>query len=147
MSGTWNSFERSCKLLGTRIWLWSRDGIAGLKWRLCYLVHYGLVLPYGILGYHYTPRTMKLLGGILVSLHPSVRLSVRLSFIQIMAYCLIAPNHYLNLLRPSAAYMCQWTGSALVQIKACRLFGTKPLFKPMLGYFHLDPQEQTSVKF
>ena len=28
---------------------------------------------------------------------------------------------------PSAAYMRQWTGSALVQIMACRLLGAKPL--------------------
>ena len=27
---------------------------------------------------------------------------------------------------------------ALVQIKACRLFGTKPLSKPLLGYCQLD---------
>ena len=30
---------------------------------------------------------------------------------------------------------------------ACRLFGVKPLSKPMLGYCQLDRQEQTSVKF
>ena len=40
---------------------------------------------------------------------------------------------------PSAAYMRHWIGSALVQIMACRLFGAKPLSKPMLGYCHLDP--------
>ena len=44
---------------------------------------------------------------------------------------------------PNAAYMCQWIGSALVQIMVCRLFGTKPLSKPMLGYCPLDHQEQT----
>ena len=38
-------------------------------------------------------------------------------------------------------------GSALVQIMACRLGGTKPLSKPMLAYFRLDPWEQTSVNF
>ena len=48
---------------------------------------------------------------------------------------------------PSAAYMHQWIRSALVQIKACRLFGTKPLSKPVLGYYQLDPWEQTSVKY
>ena len=37
---------------------------------------------------------------------------------------------------PSAAYMRQCIGSALVQIMACHLFGTKPLSKPMLGYCH-----------
>ena len=48
---------------------------------------------------------------------------------------------------PSAAYMRQWTGSALAQIMACCLFGTKPLSKPMLVYCQLDPEEQTSVTF
>ena len=43
--------------------------------------------------------------------------------------------------------MRQWTGSWLGQIMACCLFGTKPLYKPMLGYCQLDPKEQTSVKF
>ena len=37
--------------------------------------------------------------------------------------------------------------SALVQIMVCRLFGAKRLSKPMLGYFHLDHQEQISVKY
>ena len=41
----------------------------------------------------------------------------------------------------SAAYMRQWSGSALVQVMACRLFGTKPLPKPMLTYYQLDPKE------
>ena len=48
---------------------------------------------------------------------------------------------------PSAAYMRQWIRSALVQIMACRLFGAKPLFKPMLSYCQLDPKEQTSLIF
>ena len=39
---------------------------------------------------------------------------------------------------PSAACMRRWTGSGLVQIMACRLFGAKPLLKPMLTYCHLD---------
>ena len=40
---------------------------------------------------------------------------------------------------PSAVYyMCQWTGSALVQIMTCRLFGAKPLSEPMLIYCKLD---------
>ena len=29
---------------------------------------------------------------------------------------------------------------------ACRLFGAKPLSKPMLDHYQMDPQEQTSVK-
>ena len=47
---------------------------------------------------------------------------------------------------PSDAYMCQGTGSALVQIMACCLFGVKPLSKPMLCKCQLDPQDQTSLK-
>ena len=46
----------------------------------------------------------------------------------------------------STANMRQWIRSVLVQIMACRLFGAKPLSKPMLGYCQLDPQEQSSVK-
>ena len=34
---------------------------------------------------------------------------------------------------PSTAYMRRWTGSALVQVMACRLVGAKPLSEPMLG--------------
>ena len=47
----------------------------------------------------------------------------------------------------STECMRHWIGSAMFQIKACRLFGTKPLSKPMLGYWQLDPKKQTSVKF
>ena len=38
------------------------------------------------------------------------------------------------LISPSAAYMRRWIGSALAQIIVCRVFGAKPLSKPMLGY-------------
>ena len=48
---------------------------------------------------------------------------------------------------PSAAYMRRWTGSALVQIMACRLDGAKPLSEPMLTYCELDPKEHISMKF
>ena len=48
-------------------------------------------------------------------------------------------NNLVNSSPPSAAYMRQWICSALVQIMACRLFGTKPLSKPTLGYCQLDP--------
>ena len=47
---------------------------------------------------------------------------------------------------PSAAYMFQWNGSALVQVMACRLVGTKPLPEPALTYCQLDHEEQT-LKF
>ena len=53
-------------------------------------------------------------------------------------------NPVLNPSPPSAAYKRQWIGSALVQIMACRLFGAKPLYKPMLICCRLDPYEQTS---
>ena len=45
----------------------------------------------------------------------------------------------LNSSPPSAAYMRQWIGSALIQIMAWRIFGAKPLSKPMLGYCQLGP--------
>ena len=45
----------------------------------------------------------------------------------------LMPSSYASLTHfPSAAYMRQWTGSALVQVMACRLFGAKPLPEPML---------------
>ena len=47
-------------------------------------------------------------------------------------------HNEINLSPSSAAYMRQWIGSALVQIMACRLFGAKPLSKPMLGCCQLD---------
>ena len=62
-------------------------------------------------------------------------------------FSIIGPGGDLqNSVRPSAAYMRQWIESALVQIMACRLFGTKLLSKPMLVYCQLGPYEQTSVK-
>ena len=38
----------------------------------------------------------------------------------------------------SAAYMRQWTGSSLIQMVACCLFGTEPLAEPILTYCQLD---------
>ena len=58
----------------------------------------------------------------------------------------ICETQTFNSLRPSAAYMCQWTGSALVQIMACHLIGTKPLSEQMLVYCQMDAWEQISVK-
>ena len=57
---------------------------------------------------------------------------------RLWSHCIITAN-------PCAltAYMRQRIWSALVQIIACRLFGAKPLSKPMLGYCQLDPQGQT----
>ena len=48
---------------------------------------------------------------------------------------------------PRASYMHQRIRSALAQIKACNLFDTKPLSKPMWDYCQLGHWEQTSVKF
>ena len=48
---------------------------------------------------------------------------------------------------PGAAYMLQWTGSSLVQVMACHLFGTKPLPETMLAYCQLDCWEHISMKF
>ena len=52
-----------------------------------------------------------------------------------------------NTFPPSAAYMRQWIGSALVQVMACRLFSAKPLPEPMLVYCQLNSRKQISVKF
>ena len=43
--------------------------------------------------------------------------------------------------------MCQWSGSALVQVVACCLFSAKPLPEPVLAYCQLDSWEQISLKF
>ena len=52
-------------------------------------------------------------------------------------------RHLFNSSPPIVPYMCvviiSWTGSALVQVMACRLFGAKPLPEPMLEYCQLDP--------
>ena len=39
------------------------------------------------------------------------------------------------------------TGSSLVQVNACRLFGTKPLPEAVLVYCQFESWEQVSVKF
>ena len=43
--------------------------------------------------------------------------------------------------------MRRWTGSALVQIMACRLSGAKPLSEPVLTNCQLDPKEHIWLKF
>ena len=55
-------------------------------------------------------------------------------------------THLINSFTPSAAYMRQWTGSALAQIMACRLFGAKPLSKPVLGYCQLQKLQWVSIQ-
>ena len=54
---------------------------------------------------------------------------------------------FVNLSPTSASYMRRWTGSTLVQVMACRLFGTKPLLKAMLSYNQFNSREQISLKF
>ena len=61
--------------------------------------------------------------------------------------CMCHRQDKINSSAPRTAYMRQWTGSTLVQVMACRLFGAKPLPEPMLTFCQLDPLEQTSVKF
>ena len=56
-------------------------------------------------------------------------------------------SSFINSLWPSDAVWRQRSGSALVQIMACRLFGDKPLSEPMLVYCQLDSWEHISVKF
>ena len=65
--------------------------------------------------------------------------SRKISPSQVFFVTILEKNDCINSSPPSAAYMCQWIGSALVQIMACRLIGDKPLSKPMLGYCQLDP--------
>ena len=48
----------------------------------------------------------------------------------------------LNSSPPRAAYMHQWTGSALVQVMTCRLFSTKPLPEQMLTHYHWTPRNK-----
>ena len=53
----------------------------------------------------------------------------------------------LNSSPSSAAYMRQWIGSALVQIMACRLFGAKPLSKPMLAIINWNDRNKRKWYF
>ena len=56
---------------------------------------------------------------------------VQVHFFMTFSYC--DTQLCVNSSRLSAAYMRQWIWSAFVQIMACRLIGTNPLFKPMLS--------------
>ena len=44
---------------------------------------------------------------------------------------------------PGDTYMCNWTGSSLVHIMACHLFGAKPLPEPIMTSCQLDPWQQS----
>ena len=48
---------------------------------------------------------------------------------------------------PGATYMHWWTGSALVQLMACHLFGAKPLPDPILTYCQLDLRNKLQWNF
>ena len=52
-----------------------------------------------------------------------------------------------NSLRPSDAYIRQYTSRSLVQIVACLLSGTKPWSEPILQYSLHDPWKQLLVIF
>ena len=62
------------------------------------------------------------------------------SFIMYIIFCVS-----MNSLWPSYA-LCQKCLPSLVHVMACRLFGARPLFEPMLTYSQLDYWEQTSGK-
>ena len=53
--------------------------------------------------------------------------------------CVVWPVLLSNASLAGVPHMRQWTGSALVQIMACRLFGAEPLPEPRLTYCKLDP--------
>ena len=74
---------------------------------------------------------------------------IRPLFVLFLHYVIsyLASNVIIKWSPPSDAYMCQWTGSAFVQIMACRLVSAKPLPEPMPAYCWLDSWEQISVKF
>ena len=46
----------------------------------------------------------------------------------------------------NSAHMRRWTGSAVIQIMACRLDGAKPLSESMMTYYLLDTKEHISEK-
>ena len=73
-------------------------------------------------------------------------------------WCLLMASHWFQLIRNGWAVtnaalthlplvLHRWTGSALVQIMACRLDSAKPLSEPMLTYCEIDPKEHISMKF
>ena len=78
--------------------------------------------------------------------HRDVILMCKFDTVRSLRFC-CEWRSFFNLSPPSAGYMRQWIGSALVQIMACRLFGAKPWSKLILVYCQLDAKEQTSVKF
>ena len=83
----------------------------------------------------YTPRVMHSSCFVVYIWRYSVSKNCQNSSRFLLFYCgLVQRLDLVNSSPLSARYMRQWTGAALVQIMACRLFGTMPLSKPMLGY-------------
>ena len=71
---------------------------------------------------------------------------IEMGVVKVRLSCLgyqLVDGHYLSvwliLFPPSSAYMRQWIGLALVQIMACRLFGSKPLSLPNAGWLSIGP--------
>ena len=60
-------------------------------------------------------------------------------YLQIGVLVKFSKSNFLYTLPFSTALMRQWTGSALVQVMACRMFGAKLLPEPMLTSCKLDP--------
>ena len=87
------------------------------------------------------PDNCNEIAEIAISLLPKITCSIWMTVFKTSLW------NSLNSSSPSSTYMRQWTGAALVQVMACRLFGTKPLPEPMLTYCQLDPWEQNSLKF
>ena len=56
-------------------------------------------------------------------------------------YCVFYPLLSIISSPPSSTYMRQWTRSALVQVMACLLFGSKPLPGPKLAYCQFNSWE------
>ena len=54
---------------------------------------------------------------------------------------------YVNSLRPSDPYICEYNIQKLVQMMACHLFGTKLFPEPMLPHCQLDLKNHISVIF
>ena len=57
------------------------------------------------------------------------------------------PTHPHSPTPRNAAYLREWTGSTLLQVKACRRVGAKPFPEPTLTLSQLESYEQTLVKF
>ena len=57
-----------------------------------------------------------------------------MKYLHFLLFLVTGAVQVVNSTPPSAVYMRQRTGLALVQIMAWRLFGAKPLSRPVLGY-------------